>query len=87
MCRHNVFYIYLFIYLDEMRTSDLPIALTVVVDNPTNVLLSSLHEQTERQIVRRISWDGCLCDDMIHGMSHARSTSRLAQAKQMSVVL
>ena len=62
-----------------MRTSDLPIALTVVVNDPTNVLPSSLHEQTERQIVRRISWDGCLCDDMIHGMSNARSTSSLAR--------
>jgi len=61
-----------------MRTSYLPIALTMVVDDPTNVLFGSLHEKTERQIVRRISWDGCLCDDMIYGMSNARSASSLA---------
>ena len=74
MCRYILFYIYLY----EMRTSDLPIALTVVVDDPTHVLLGSLHKQTESQIVRRISRDGHLRDDIIYGMSDARLMPSLA---------
>ena len=74
MCQNIVFCI----FYTKMRTSDLAIALAVLFDDLTHVLLGSLHKQTECQIVRRICRDGRLRDGMIYGVSDARLTPILA---------